>query len=357
MKSGHSMLESVLFGVLLGIAAGFVLVRPPERSRRIPSYVRMAVIARDLKGAPFDPTIHHIDHIVPFSKGGDNSVQNLRVVPKAYNLRRGARMPGFLDLLGRKPKLQAQTARSSVGTLSGQESEPGRGRLRRLAVIVLLVAVVAFWHLVKIHRLTANSTPVTANPSLHGPAPAIAAAPPPSVPPAAATETPVPVSPSPADILDIPATVESAPAASLGAPPETPESSAVQALPGEPPTAPPDNIGPAAEPVERRGTTALTYTTGELLTLYKSDKRTADRILKGTTIKVTGTIVRVGKDELSLRERADPDSVNCKFDRRFLPQASPTARTTVTVKGRVKGRGVTGTIHLENCELVDSTTW
>ena len=81
VKSGHSMLESILFGALLGIAAGFVLVRPPERSRRIPPYVRRAVVARDLTGTSFDPEIHHIDHIVPFSRGGDNSIQNLRQGP------------------------------------------------------------------------------------------------------------------------------------------------------------------------------------------------------------------------------------------------------------------------------------
>jgi len=349
------MLESILFGALLGIAAGFVLVRAPERSRRIPSYVRRSVIARDLKGASFDPEIHHLDHIVPFSKGGDNSIRNLRVVPKTYNLRRGAKMPGVLDLLGRKPKLQTQTARPGVGTLSAQESEPGRGLLRRSAVIALLVAAAGvWWYLLKAHRPPANSAPVTANPGLHGPVSAIAAA---SPPPAAAAETPVPVSPSPVDIPETQATVESAPAASLGAQRPTPEASVAPELPEEPPTAPPDNIGPAAEPVEPPRITARTYTTGELLTLYKSDKRTAGRMLKGTTIQVTGTIASVGKDELSLRERADPDSVNCKFDRRFLPQASPTLQTTVTVKGRVKGRAVTGTIHLDSCELVDSTTW
>lgn len=98
-KSGYSMQESVVFGALLGIAAGFVFVRPPDRNRRIPAGVRRAVIARDLKGVPFDPKIHHLDHIVPFSKGGDNSVENLRVVSKTENLRRGASMPKLKDLL------------------------------------------------------------------------------------------------------------------------------------------------------------------------------------------------------------------------------------------------------------------
>jgi hypothetical protein len=98
-KLGYSMQESIVFGALLGIAAGFALVRPPDRNRRIPSGVRRAVIARDLKGVPFNPKIHHLDHIVPFSKGGDNSVANLRVISKTENLRRGANMPKLKDLI------------------------------------------------------------------------------------------------------------------------------------------------------------------------------------------------------------------------------------------------------------------
>jgi hypothetical protein len=98
VKTGHSAEESIVFGLVLAIAAGFALVRPPERNRRIPSHVKRAVIARDLKGEKFDSTIHHIDHIVPFSKGGDNSVRNLRVLNKTENLRRGARMPKMRDL-------------------------------------------------------------------------------------------------------------------------------------------------------------------------------------------------------------------------------------------------------------------
>ena len=59
--------------------------------------MRRAVIARDLQGAPFNPKLHHLDHIVPFSKGGDHSVKNLRVLAKTENLRRGARMPKLKD--------------------------------------------------------------------------------------------------------------------------------------------------------------------------------------------------------------------------------------------------------------------
>jgi HNH endonuclease len=93
----YNQYEAIAFGFVAGIAASFLLVRQPRRNRRIPRYVREAVIARDLKGLPFDPSLHQLDHIVPFSKGGDHSVQNLRVVPKQENLRRGAKMPRLRD--------------------------------------------------------------------------------------------------------------------------------------------------------------------------------------------------------------------------------------------------------------------
>jgi hypothetical protein len=95
---GHPVLESIFVGFLLGVAGGFIFVRPPRQDRRIPPHVKRAVIARDLKGEPFDPKIHHIHHVVPFSKGGDNSITNLKVITKTENLRRGARMPRTRDL-------------------------------------------------------------------------------------------------------------------------------------------------------------------------------------------------------------------------------------------------------------------
>ena len=97
VKNGYQPYPALFFGLMTGLAASFILVRYPNRNRRIPRYVREAVISRDLKGMPFDPKLHQLDHIVPFSKGGDHSVQNLRVLPKIENLRRGARMPKIRD--------------------------------------------------------------------------------------------------------------------------------------------------------------------------------------------------------------------------------------------------------------------
>jgi hypothetical protein len=98
-KLAFSPVEAIAFGFLSAIAGGLLFVRPPKRDRRIPSAIRRAVIERDLKGERFDSRIHHLDHIVPFSKGGDHSMENLRVLSRSRNLQRGARMPKLRDLL------------------------------------------------------------------------------------------------------------------------------------------------------------------------------------------------------------------------------------------------------------------
>lgn len=94
---GYTTLEAGIFSIAAGTALAFILIRPPSNSRRIPAKVRREVIARDLKGEPFDPNVHDIDHIVPFSKGGDHTVENLRVVHRSENRRRGAKMPTLKD--------------------------------------------------------------------------------------------------------------------------------------------------------------------------------------------------------------------------------------------------------------------
>lgn len=79
------------------LASGIVFLRKkrPVRKRAIPLSVRQAVKARDLGNRPFDPEKHHIDHIWPFSKGGSHTPDNLRVIAKRENLRKGAKRPGL----------------------------------------------------------------------------------------------------------------------------------------------------------------------------------------------------------------------------------------------------------------------
>jgi len=74
-----------------------VFIKPKKRTRRIPSHIRRAVIARDLKGEPFDPRKHHIDHIKAWSQGGGHTMDNLRVINKTENLRKGKKNPKLRD--------------------------------------------------------------------------------------------------------------------------------------------------------------------------------------------------------------------------------------------------------------------
>ncbi len=89
----HGDVELARAKVIGAFAGVLYLTFGPKRSRRIPARVRRAAIARDLRGAKFDPSRHHIDHIQPFSRGGSHTEDNLRVVDKRKNLRKGARKP------------------------------------------------------------------------------------------------------------------------------------------------------------------------------------------------------------------------------------------------------------------------
>lgn len=95
---GYSTQEAGIFSMFVGAAAALMFVSSPRMDRRVPRKVRRAVIARfEAAGNKFDPKLHDVDHIVPFSKGGDHSEENLRVIDKSTNRRRGAKMPKFRD--------------------------------------------------------------------------------------------------------------------------------------------------------------------------------------------------------------------------------------------------------------------
>jgi hypothetical protein len=68
------------------------------RSRYIPANVKRAVIARDLKGNPFDRNQHQFDHIWPFVLGGSNTVDNLRIIHRTDNQRKGRRPPTWREM-------------------------------------------------------------------------------------------------------------------------------------------------------------------------------------------------------------------------------------------------------------------
>jgi len=69
-----------------------------RRSRYIPKHVKRAVIARDMIDEEYDPAKHHIDHVWPFARGGSHTTDNLRVIEKRKNLKKGAKRPKMRDM-------------------------------------------------------------------------------------------------------------------------------------------------------------------------------------------------------------------------------------------------------------------
>ena len=88
---------AVLLSLFVALAV-FSRKAKVRRSRNIPRSVKSAVIARDLKGEEYDPAKHHLDHIWPFSKGGSHTTDNIRVIPKEKNLKKGAKRPRMREM-------------------------------------------------------------------------------------------------------------------------------------------------------------------------------------------------------------------------------------------------------------------
>lgn len=99
LKMGLSPIVALLVGV---VSALLVDRRTPARSRYVVRSERRKAIARwELKtGRKFNPRLYHVDHIVPFAKGGSSTADNLQVLERRKNLSKGAKSPRW-DLLGR----------------------------------------------------------------------------------------------------------------------------------------------------------------------------------------------------------------------------------------------------------------
>jgi hypothetical protein len=96
---GIKMQNSI--AVLLSCIVGFIVFTKRSsirRSRYISKSVKRAVIARDMKDEPYDSAKHHIDHVWPFSKGGSHTTDNLRVIEKKKNLKKGAKRPRLREM-------------------------------------------------------------------------------------------------------------------------------------------------------------------------------------------------------------------------------------------------------------------
>ena len=75
--------------------------RFPGFGRRddIPRAVRNAVIERDgyvcgICTLDVEPADVHLDHVIPYSKGGPHTIDNLRVTHSVCNMRKGAKFDG-----------------------------------------------------------------------------------------------------------------------------------------------------------------------------------------------------------------------------------------------------------------------
>jgi hypothetical protein len=84
---------------VLGAGLGPVMVRP--RSRYIPARVKRKVITdyERKTGKKYNSREVEIDHRWAFSRGGSNTADNLRVIGKAENRRKGKKKPRLKDWL------------------------------------------------------------------------------------------------------------------------------------------------------------------------------------------------------------------------------------------------------------------
>lgn len=73
---------------------GQVFYRDNQQRPPISRYIRHTVFARDGRICAFCGSTSRLelDHIIPFSRGGPDTVENLRVLCKTCNLRRGNRI-------------------------------------------------------------------------------------------------------------------------------------------------------------------------------------------------------------------------------------------------------------------------
>jgi len=79
-----------------------------KRSRHIPARSKRIAWAKWIldqerrigpKAKKLQMRDYEFDHIVPFAKGGTSDPDNIRVLPKKENRRKGAKMPSFWDRL------------------------------------------------------------------------------------------------------------------------------------------------------------------------------------------------------------------------------------------------------------------
>lgn len=96
---GKDQATSVAIVIFAGILMAIFL---PGRSRHIPRQARREAISQFERrtGERYNRRRHDIDHVVPFSRGGNNSIDNLRVTTRRVNRSKQDKSPWW-DLFGR----------------------------------------------------------------------------------------------------------------------------------------------------------------------------------------------------------------------------------------------------------------
>jgi HNH endonuclease len=84
--------------ILAALVLGWLVEQlVPARSRNIPTHVKRKVIGEYEARTGKKYTAREVDHVWPYSRGGSHTSDNLRVIPKAHNRRKGARKPSPKD--------------------------------------------------------------------------------------------------------------------------------------------------------------------------------------------------------------------------------------------------------------------
>jgi hypothetical protein len=89
-KGGLSPLAAYMVAIVIG-----VLIRraEPRRSRYISTRAKRQAIAKWEKetGQTFNRRVHELDHVLPHSRGGGNSEDNIQVLTRKQNRSKGAK--------------------------------------------------------------------------------------------------------------------------------------------------------------------------------------------------------------------------------------------------------------------------
>lgn len=98
-RNGTPPVAALIVGVLVGLGVESLLVKP--RSRHIPKGERRKAIAHHERrtGRKFNPKTDEVDHDISFARLGSHTADNLSVLSRAENRRKGKKRVWW-DVLG-----------------------------------------------------------------------------------------------------------------------------------------------------------------------------------------------------------------------------------------------------------------